>query len=137
MRRVRVGRAPQHAVPGGAGPGGCQGHHGEGAGGGAALPQGVPGGLHVRAHRGQGSAGRSGHRARGLSCQGRAGAGGSGGEISGARSQEKYVRDRHVLGFIGEIVLLPCKKTAAKIKCSFVQMLALVFISKPTNMCRP
>lgn len=29
---------------------------------------------------------------------------------------EKYVRDLHMLRFIGEIVLLPYKKTAAKIK---------------------
>lgn len=50
----------QHAVSGRVGPGRRQGHHGKGAGGGAALPQGIPGGLHVRAHRGEGGAGRSG-----------------------------------------------------------------------------
>lgn len=49
---------PQHAVPGGAGPGRCQGHHGEGAGGGAAVRPRLPGGLHVRAGGGQGGAGR-------------------------------------------------------------------------------
>lgn len=50
--------------------------------------------------------------------QRRAGAGGSVGEISGARSREKYVRDLHILCFIGESGLLPGKKTAAEIKCS-------------------
>lgn len=49
----------QHALSSRAGPGRRQGHHGEGFGGRAALPQGVPGGLHVYAYRGEGGAGRS------------------------------------------------------------------------------
>lgn len=40
-------RAPRHAVPHRAGPGGRRGHHGEGPGGGAAVRQGVPGGVHL------------------------------------------------------------------------------------------
>lgn len=55
---------PKYAVPGRSGLGRCQGHHSEGAGGGEAVPQGVPGGLHVRPHGGQGSAGRSGRCCR-------------------------------------------------------------------------
>lgn len=65
---------PKHAVSGRAGLGRRQGHHREGAGGGEAVPQGVPGGLHVHPHGGQGSAGRSGRCCRAEpwqpSCQG-------------------------------------------------------------------
>lgn len=61
----------------------------------------------------------AGPEASGATGPGRAGAGGSVGEMSGARSREIHVRDLQIPCFLGEIVLLLCKKTAAEIKCSY------------------